>query len=253
MLHTPSHYPDLFHAEDMPMRSFDQPEPLTDVALDRLGEFLRKCKGGKAMNIEEIDGFFSALIAGPEVVLPSEYLPEVFGGEMTDTCEFAGPDEANDILGLMMRHWNTIVVALHKEDVYLPILFEDENGVCLGNNWARGFIRGVDMRKESWAELMTDEKHAGLMIPVLSLYHEHDENPEMRPGPIGPETREQIIMGMVAGIVGAYRYFRLHRQRAAGGYTSESRSNAPKIGRNDPCPCGSGKKYKRCCCGVTIH
>ena len=253
MLHTPSHYPDLFHAEDMPMRSFDQPEPLTDVALDRLGEFLRKCKGGKAMNIEEIDGFFSALIAGPEVVLPSEYLPEVFGGEKTDTCEFAGLDEANDILGLMMRHWNTIVVALHKEDVYLPILFEDENGVCLGNNWARGFIRGVDMRKESWAELMTDEKHAGLMIPVLSLYREHDENHEMRPGPIGPETREQIIMGMVAGIVGAYRYFRLHRQRAAGGYTSESRSNTPKIGRNDPCPCGSGKKYKRCCGGVTIH
>jgi uncharacterized protein YecA (UPF0149 family) len=24
-------------------------------------------------------------------------------------------------------------------------------------------------------------------------------------------------------------------------------STAPKIGRNDPCPCGSGKKYKRCC------
>ena len=22
---------------------------------------------------------------------------------------------------------------------------------------------------------------------------------------------------------------------------------APKIGRNDPCPCGSGKKFKRCC------
>jgi SWIM/SEC-C metal-binding protein len=23
--------------------------------------------------------------------------------------------------------------------------------------------------------------------------------------------------------------------------------NGPKIGRNDPCPCGSGKKYKKCC------
>jgi preprotein translocase subunit SecA len=21
----------------------------------------------------------------------------------------------------------------------------------------------------------------------------------------------------------------------------------PKVGRNDPCPCGSGKKYKQCC------
>ncbi|MFA6715476.1 MAG: preprotein translocase subunit SecA [Victivallaceae bacterium] len=25
------------------------------------------------------------------------------------------------------------------------------------------------------------------------------------------------------------------------------RRNAPKVGRNDPCPCGSGKKYKKCC------
>ena len=23
--------------------------------------------------------------------------------------------------------------------------------------------------------------------------------------------------------------------------------NQPKVGRNDPCPCGSGKKYKKCC------
>jgi uncharacterized protein YecA (UPF0149 family) len=25
------------------------------------------------------------------------------------------------------------------------------------------------------------------------------------------------------------------------------REGVPKVGRNDPCPCGSGKKYKRCC------
>lgn len=25
------------------------------------------------------------------------------------------------------------------------------------------------------------------------------------------------------------------------------RSASPKVGRNDPCPCGSGKKYKHCC------
>lgn len=24
----------------------------------------------------------------------------------------------------------------------------------------------------------------------------------------------------------------------------------PKVGRNDPCPCGSGKKYKKCCAGA---
>jgi len=25
------------------------------------------------------------------------------------------------------------------------------------------------------------------------------------------------------------------------------RKSAAKVGRNDPCPCGSGKKYKKCC------
>ncbi len=27
---------------------------------------------------------------------------------------------------------------------------------------------------------------------------------------------------------------------------NEPIQSAPKVGRNDPCPCGSGKKYKRC-------
>jgi uncharacterized protein len=39
------------------------------------------------MNVEELDGFFAALVAGPEVVMPSQYLPEVFGGEGSDSHE----------------------------------------------------------------------------------------------------------------------------------------------------------------------
>jgi len=48
------------------MREFMQNEPLTDAELDRLGDFLGTCKGGESMNLEELDGFFAALIAGPE-------------------------------------------------------------------------------------------------------------------------------------------------------------------------------------------
>jgi hypothetical protein len=87
------------------MRTFTQNEPLTDAELDRLGDFLKGFKGGRAMNVEALDGFFAALIAGPETVMPSEYYPEVFGGEMSEACEFGSLDEANEILGLMMRQW----------------------------------------------------------------------------------------------------------------------------------------------------
>jgi uncharacterized protein len=92
------------------------------------------------------------------------------------------------------------------------------------------------------------EQLRALTIPMIMVCHEHDEDPEMRPKPISPEKREEVIVHMAAGLLGAYGYF-----RGASAHTSERRRNAPKIGRNDPCPCGSGKKYKKCCGGATVN
>ena len=55
----------------MLMKTFAQHKPLNDAELDRLAEFLKSCKGGRAMNVEQLDGFFAALISGPETVMPS--------------------------------------------------------------------------------------------------------------------------------------------------------------------------------------
>jgi uncharacterized protein len=236
------------------MNPFEQNEPLTDAELDRLGDFLEGCKGGVAMNVEELDGFFAALIAGPETVMPSEYYPEVFGGEMSDACEFGSLEEANEILGLLMRHWNTIAGELVKGEVYVPLLLEDEVGTAHGNDWARGFMRGMDMRHNGWAELVEDEAHGECLLPMMMLNYEHDEDPEMRPEPISPEQREKIIVHMAAGLVGAYRDFRQSREDHEGtAFKSKPRRTASKVGRNEACPCGSGKKYKKCCGGVTVN
>jgi uncharacterized protein len=235
------------------MKTFIQNDPPTDAELDRLGDFLKGCKGGEAMNLEELDGFFAALIAGPETVMPSEYYPEVFGGEMAEACEFSSPDEANEILVLMMRHWNDIAVTLFKDEVYVPLLLFDEDGMAHGNDWARGFMLGMGMQHDGWAELVNDEEHGGCLIPMMMLCHEHDTDSKMRPKPISPEKREDVIVHMAAGLLGAYRYFEEHRQVSLGAHTSEPRRYTPKVGRNDPCPCGSGKKYKRCCGSATVN
>jgi uncharacterized protein len=42
--------------------------------------------------------------------------------------------------------------------VYLPLLLEDENGVYQGSDWSRGFMRGVKMRSEAWAEIFADDE-----------------------------------------------------------------------------------------------
>jgi uncharacterized protein len=177
----------------------------------------------------------------------------VFGGEMSDACEFGSLDEANEILGLMMRHWNTIASTLFKDEVYVPLLLEDESGTAHGNDWAHGFMRGTLMRHDGWSELVDDEEHGGCMVPIFMLHYEHDENPEMRPEPISPEKRDEVIVPMTAGLLQAYQYFRERRQVKSSAHRSEPRRKAPKVGRNEMCPCASGKKYKRCCGGATVN
>ena len=75
-------------------------------------------------NVEEIDGFFAALICSPELAKPSQYLPEIWGGEMADDEAFADRKEAQDFLSLLMRYWNNIARILEKA----PLLFVDEEG-----------------------------------------------------------------------------------------------------------------------------
>ena len=93
------------------MRPFADNKPLTDAELDRLSDFLKGCKGGRAMNLEELDGFFSALIAGPEPVMPSEYNREIFGGEMSEVVEFSGLDEAQIAASRLVMGLDTQLVA----------------------------------------------------------------------------------------------------------------------------------------------
>jgi uncharacterized protein YecA (UPF0149 family) len=59
---------------------------------------------------------------------------------------------------------------------------------------------------------------------------------------------------MAAGLMNAYEYFRKKdREDDLRVDAPEPLRNASKVGRNDPCPCGSGKKYKRCCGGATVN
>lgn len=182
------------------------------------------------------------------MVLPSEYLPEVWGEDFS----FDSDEQASDILSLLMRHWNAIAAelqhTLEEPNVYLPVLLEREDGVAPGNDWAHGFMRGVQMRPRSWSPLVNDEDHGGPMVAIMILHYEHDPDPQMRPPPILREKREELLEAMIAGLPHIYRYFEPYRQALARMPAQLPRlRSGPKIGRNEPCPCGSGRKYKHCC------
>jgi uncharacterized protein len=232
-------------------------QPLTDAELERLTTVLKRFDDKRAMNLEQLDGFLSALICCPDLVPPSEYLPEIWGGDIVLEDEFSAQPILNDFLSLIMRHWNAIVDTLQSGDVYMPLLLEDENGITHANDWANGFLRGMELRKAHWADLIDDEENGGSLIPIFTLAHEHDPDPTMRPykEPVSAELRETLIVGAAAGMNRIYHYF--EAQRLLGteplGNVTTFRRTTPKIGRNEPCPCGSGKKFKQCCGKTTLH
>jgi uncharacterized protein len=137
------------------------------------------------------------------------------------------------------------------------LLLEDEQGVARGNDWANGFLRGMGLRKEDWAPLLDDDENGGAFVPIFALAHEHDPDPEMRSyqEPVSAALREKLIVGIAAGVMRIYRYFRESRmmESQAVGDSLPYRRVAPKVGRNELCPCGSGKKFKQCCGKVTLH
>lgn len=218
---------------------------LTYEQIDQLDAFLDSLDD--AMGLEEIDGFFCALIAGPELVMPSEYLPYVFGG---DIPEFNTEEQASGILGLLYRHWCHIARTLLQDEVYLPILFEAEAGNCLANYWANGFMLGVQLRKKSWSALINDEGNGDFMLPVMTLHFEHDDDPELGLEPISRDEQERLIADMVRSTLEIYRYFKPDRLQGVG---QPVHREQPKVGTNPPCHCGSGRKYKDCHGAVTLH
>ena len=231
--------------------------PLTDAEFDRLSSIMERIGDNRSMNIEQLDGFLAALICGPEIVRPSEYLPVIWGGDMVLEDSFRAQPILQDFLSLIMRHWNAIADTLHSGEVFLPLLIEDENGITHANDWATGFLRGMEFYKEQWATLLADEEHGGWLVPIFALATEHHPDLKMRPykEPISLELRENLIVGAAAGVTGIYRHFKARQttENELYGNSTTYRRVVPKIGRNDPCLCGSGKKFKLCCARTTLH
>ncbi len=242
-------------------------EEITEDETAAISGFLARVKDGEIPNIEALDGFLTALVISPDLVKPSEFTPVIIRGATEDgDLVFENNDEAETFFGIIMNHWNRINRAYRSGDVYMPLLLEDMNGEVRGNNWARGFLRGTHFRRAHWLEVSQSEEHGGPFIYIWSLVYEDHPDTEVRSNktPFTKEQRDKLITGIIAGAKQLYDFFQKQRsapRKAAARGAPWADPDTPevlgssraKVGRNDTCPCGSGKKYKKCCGAVVLH
>lgn len=233
------------------------PEPLADTDFDRLSDLLELFGDKRSMNLEQIDGFLTAVVCGPEIIPQREYLRAIWGDDIVNEDAFASKPVLKEFIYLVTRHHDFIAQTLQSGEVVLPLIAQDEHGIAHGNDWAIGFMRGMDLRREDWSALLDDEENGGSIVPIFALAHEFDPDPATRPykEPISAEVRENLIVSATAGVVRIFHYFEAQRILPALQFDHDTtyRRIAPKVGRNEPCPCGSGKKFKHCCGKLTLH
>ena len=207
------------------------------------------------MTIAELDGYVAALIVCPDMILPSEWLPGVWGGEH----EFADAAEAEATIAAVIEHYNRIAgeLAEHPED-HAPVLEIDPNGgETLWEPWIDGFEQAMRLRPDAGEEIaLSDDEEASASISMIvalnDFYYGRSELTEeaedkfdrMAPGLI-PEFARNLnawSKSWHTGIRGssvAQPHVRFGKE--------EPTSFRRKVGRNEPCPCGSGREYKRRC------
>ncbi len=220
---------------------------------------------GDVFNLEELHGFIFGLAITPELIKPSEWLPVVFGDEM---MEFADEEEAGEMIATLFLVCNRFDEEHHKGKLFFPFGIGDlETGdLTRISDWSHGLYQAMVLRPEIWTigredrdegDLTEDEQElvssCGIIIGVADpdkipkIFEKEDFNPEANEKDLDLEATLFALLPSAVATVQAYAKQKAEEHQAFMSMLHEPANSTPKIGRNEPCPCGSGKKFKKCC------
>jgi uncharacterized protein len=228
--------------------------PLSDDELEELDRFLlSETTSDETMLLDMLDGYLTAIVIGPTTILPSRWLPGMWGPSEEDEPHFETPEQAQRILELVMRHMNGIVWTLqHDPDAFDPLLnsmiyYEGDPREYLdGEMWANGFMDGIELCRQDWQPLFDDPSAKEALRPIHLLGADEVTKAEEKLTR-WPAQREELTKQIAESVAAIYRFWLPRRkEQHASLLASTVRREEPKVGRNDPCPC-SGKNQMKCC------
>lgn len=208
---------------------------LLDAMIDNLIQ-----QGGEPMLLSQLDGFVAGLVVSPELIPPEEWLPlawDVEAGEGASDFEASGPSAG--FVSLVMEHYNATAVDLSAGN-WAPLFDVDErHDETLWEIWIEGFELAASLRRESWGRIIEGDEDGALAFSgLIQLSEIANQESELTKDQIAALTKE--APDLIAFWLGV-----LHAASPRPFFVPLTKG--PKVGRNDPCLCGSGRKYKMCC------
>lgn len=226
----------------------DVSRPLSQAEIDELGDFLMSDETPEeCMDISMLDGFLTAVVIGPENMMPSRWFPIVYGETENDEMVWESAEKMQRILELIMRLYNSISQAFQADPPeFAPLLAINTvagKEYTVLDEWCAGFMAAIGLDPESWLPLYEQKELKAPIFPIYLHGSEEgwkalEEDPKLSKVP-----HEEWVAMLPAAVKEIHQFWLPVRQAEM--QILESTVSA-KYGRNDPCPCGSGKKYKKC-------
>ena len=216
--------------------------PLNENELQWLEETLMTYSRGdeSIVDVAELDGLLTAALSGPVVVEPDRWLVAIWGGQK-NIPRWKNDREMDRFINLCLQHMNDIAERLSQyPDQFEPVFGENEvegRNFMVVEEWCFGYMRGVGLT--DWSAL-PDALKADLDVIAL---HGTEEN-FSRLDEMDEEAFIQSVEAIRPAALRLYDYWSANPQQAE---VQQPIVNGVKVGRNDPCPCGSGRKFKSCC------
>ena len=229
--------------------------PLTNLEIEELDTFLLSDDGlENAMDVSSLDGFLCAVLSGPNVIMPSKWIPWVWDStEANQSPEFTSEKQAQRILDLLMRHANDIAVTLTQFPQYYEPLFleRDHKGrtVSIVDEWCCGYVKGIALDPSGWKPFIEEHPDWFEVIHLYGTESGWDRLKESVEAYQDADARHQGFVELIAPAARNIHAYWLARRAPAPDTIGDTRRPVHKVpvpGRNDRCPCGSGKKFKHC-------
>jgi uncharacterized protein len=230
-------------------------DPLSDEEIEELDDFLLDAQGiDESMNVSMLDGFLTALICAPKLILPSEWMRWVWDTEHgKDSPNFSSEDEAGRILSMLMRHMNDITRTLSQApEYYEPLLLENINNgnpIPILDEWCMGFVKGMSLDEEGWSDIAVANPQ---WLSTIFLYGTEKGWETLLAKDIPLEEHIEMAERLTTDVLNIYAGLKALRESQisqARPSTISKRDLAADNETQDPaglCPCGSGKKFKLC-------
>ena len=200
---------------------------------------------GEAMLVSELDGFLAGILVCPDLIMPSEWLPLVWGDGDDDAAPvFESTAHAEKLIGLVMQHYNATATDLQRGR-FAPVFDVDRrHDEVLWELWIDGFEKARSLHPQSWLAITgTDEEVRTALAGLITLAEISRGDSSLPQAEIHDLTEK--APELIPHWVESLNAWRISQHFA--GQPEKPKPSFAKVGRNDPCPCGSGKKYKKCC------